>query len=986
VRNPAALTRFPVPTKIGRAVISAALFGSLGLASIRSQSVQALDLTQVRDKAERSDPDAQNTLGNAYSSGSGVKQDYVAALSWYRKAAEQGFSPAQFNLGLAYELGRGVQVDERQAFKYYLMSAEQGFGPAQFNIGNMYSTGRGVGQDLFEASLWYKQAAEKGITEAQFNLGLAYETGRGVKKDELQASKWYQPAADRGFARAQYNLGLLFEEGRGVSKDERAAAALYRAAAEQGFASAQNNYGLMISEGRGDLAKDAVQALMWLSLAVQNGANPAARDFVSQGLTPAQLAEAAHLVDERRKPASAVVASTLATASAVGGPLPAAAAVETVNNLNVTAAQSPAEKPTTEIAPSAPVRRSETLAKDPQGEKTEPEKNIPSLAKTPGENEAQQKLTRVQQQLEETNQALEKSGASVAELTTENDRLEKELKAAKQAASSAPGAVPDMLPVIRRDTTDLATLREERASLREENNRLRQAGAEASAMRLQNEQMTASLNGSRRDLDQAQARVADLQKQLDAVKIAQLPVAGVAVKQPPSSTDDNASIDKLTATVAELTAANDKLEKDLDNARKSTDAALAAQSQAVSAAQPDAYKMEISTLQAHVKELEGQVEEERNSTAKEISTMASQLQRTRDTNRSLTEANRALLAGKENEGASNEEVEQLRGKVRELTATGEELRRQNQRAGSDTQKIAADRDALKLQLEDTRKAAVMVSSLADERTALQEKLESVGTQLVKAQQELDVQHKTTDDLTTQLAQSRQIAEKATGDLAAQQARATEAEKASESHNTSVAELTQANTRLDQEKEDMRRLVDSYRLDIARLTQNVRSAEQQRAESERSGQQNIDAVTSQLVQMRREVESGRMAQSRMAEAATAHDRDRASVIAQLRQENSALVARLTQAQGTLDQIAAAARLGTPAAAIASGSPAPVRPASNAGSVETALRYHTVSEGDSLSRISMRYYGTPNRWQDIFQANREVLQGNNSLRVGMQLRIP
>jgi TPR repeat protein len=164
VRNPAALTRLSVPSKIGRAVFSFAFLGGLGLSPARAESGQPVNLAQMQERAERSDPDAQNSLGNAYSSGMGVKQDYATALIWYRRAAVQGYSPAEFNLGLAYELGRGVPVDERQAFKYYLMAAEQGFGSAQFNIGNMYSAGRGVGQDLFEATLWYKQAAEKGIT------------------------------------------------------------------------------------------------------------------------------------------------------------------------------------------------------------------------------------------------------------------------------------------------------------------------------------------------------------------------------------------------------------------------------------------------------------------------------------------------------------------------------------------------------------------------------------------------------------------------------------------------------------------------------------------------------------------------------------------------------------------------------------------------------------------------------------------------------
>ena len=65
--------------------------------------------------------------------------------------------------------------------------------------------------------------------------------------------------------------------------------------------------------------------------------------------------------------------------------------------------------------------------------------------------------------------------------------------------------------------------------------------------------------------------------------------------------------------------------------------------------------------------------------------------------------------------------------------------------------------------------------------------------------------------------------------------------------------------------------------------------------------------------------------------------------------------------------------------------PTRPAT-APAATAEVRYHTVAEGDSLSRISMRYYGTPNRWQEIYNANRDVLQASSVLRVGMQLRIP
>ena len=53
---------------------------------------------------------------------------------------------------------------------------------------------------------------------------------------------------------------------------------------------------------------------------------------------------------------------------------------------------------------------------------------------------------------------------------------------------------------------------------------------------------------------------------------------------------------------------------------------------------------------------------------------------------------------------------------------------------------------------------------------------------------------------------------------------------------------------------------------------------------------------------------------------------------------------------------------------------------------ALRFHTVASGDTLSKISNIYYGTPSRWADILVANRDVLGENNNLVVGRTLRIP
>ena len=54
--------------------------------------------------------------------------------------------------------------------------------------------------------------------------------------------------------------------------------------------------------------------------------------------------------------------------------------------------------------------------------------------------------------------------------------------------------------------------------------------------------------------------------------------------------------------------------------------------------------------------------------------------------------------------------------------------------------------------------------------------------------------------------------------------------------------------------------------------------------------------------------------------------------------------------------------------------------------TVPRSYTVKSGDSLSSISRIVYGTPSRWIDIYQANRDRLASENALRVGQKLRIP
>ena len=51
-----------------------------------------------------------------------------------------------------------------------------------------------------------------------------------------------------------------------------------------------------------------------------------------------------------------------------------------------------------------------------------------------------------------------------------------------------------------------------------------------------------------------------------------------------------------------------------------------------------------------------------------------------------------------------------------------------------------------------------------------------------------------------------------------------------------------------------------------------------------------------------------------------------------------------------------------------------------------RTHVVEAGDTLTKISEKFYGTTTRWQDILNANRDQLPAANRLKPGMELTIP
>ncbi len=73
---------------------------------------------------------------------------------------------------------------------------------------------------------------------------------------------------------------------------------------------------------------------------------------------------------------------------------------------------------------------------------------------------------------------------------------------------------------------------------------------------------------------------------------------------------------------------------------------------------------------------------------------------------------------------------------------------------------------------------------------------------------------------------------------------------------------------------------------------------------------------------------------------------------------------------------------------SAKPQTVKPPSGkSGPPTPAAKLYTVKAGDSLSKISKQFYGRVDRWQKIYQTNKQVIGANpNLIRPGQQLTIP
>lgn len=265
------------------------------------------EIDRIRPLATQGSADAQYQLGTIYYAGNDVKQDYLQAALWYRRAAQQGNVDAQYSLGNMYLMGEGVEQNDGQATEWYAMAAEQGHSSAKHNLANIQKTQAAIieetkvettnGSQL--VSLDDEQPTNGDSAEALYEQALAYTFGDGVAQNDRAAFNLFYEAAEQGYVLAQYKLGVAFAYGEGVRQDNKQAAEWYRKAAEQGHTIAQRNIATMYLNGTG-VEQNKVQALAWYEVVAYagNAMDLHRRDKLKTELSEIELNESLQLAKQ----------------------------------------------------------------------------------------------------------------------------------------------------------------------------------------------------------------------------------------------------------------------------------------------------------------------------------------------------------------------------------------------------------------------------------------------------------------------------------------------------------------------------------------------------------------------------------------------------------------------------------------------------------------------------------------------------------------
>jgi TPR repeat protein len=177
-------------------------------------------------------------LGACCKNGTGVPQDWAAAVTWYQRASAAGVPHAMCMMGICYEdLALVLKRTVRQPS--HGTSVRQTLGTLPRHAVWVGATRMALASPPKEYGLRRCAAIETQPIWANrtpcASWAIASRTVTASTRDAAAAVDWYRRAADLGNAGAMYNLGLCYENGVGVSETSAAiAASWYERAAAAG--------------------------------------------------------------------------------------------------------------------------------------------------------------------------------------------------------------------------------------------------------------------------------------------------------------------------------------------------------------------------------------------------------------------------------------------------------------------------------------------------------------------------------------------------------------------------------------------------------------------------------------------------------------------------------------------------------------------------------------------------------------------------------
>ena len=122
----------------------------------------ALNIDDMRRKADAGSCVAQGVLGTCLLYGIEVEIDYAEAFKWLSAAADQRASRPTLHLGYMHQRGLGTPVNPQQAIKLFIAVATPSDSTdafaARIELGRIFAMGLGVPVDGAEAEKWYLAA------------------------------------------------------------------------------------------------------------------------------------------------------------------------------------------------------------------------------------------------------------------------------------------------------------------------------------------------------------------------------------------------------------------------------------------------------------------------------------------------------------------------------------------------------------------------------------------------------------------------------------------------------------------------------------------------------------------------------------------------------------------------------------------------------------------------------------------------------------